>query len=267
MAIPPEREEQAPRPLVFISCGQFTDQEKRLGENVRIAVETLAGCQGYFAENQNSLDGLSQNIFGALNLAAGFIAIMHHRGQVNALSGPLIRGSVWVEQEIAIAAFVQSTQSRALPVLLYLQKGIQREGVRQQLILRPFEFEKDEEVVADVIAQIKSGAFAPRAVLHAKKTRSAAEQHQFEIAEKAITKLGPVAETVLQHLRICGKYASGHYSPPPPPGLNGNQMREMLAKLVDERLVRYDITNHVIDERTYELVPGMVPVLDELLYH
>src|SRR6202041_3565503 len=110
MAFPSEREEQPPRPLVFISCGQFTDQEKHLGESVRRLVEELTGCEGYFAQNQNTLDDLSHNIFGALNRAAGFIAIMHHRGQINRPSNSLIRGSVWVEEEVAIASFVQFTQ-------------------------------------------------------------------------------------------------------------------------------------------------------------
>ena len=120
-------------------------------------------------------------------------------------------------------------------------------------------------MVADVEAQITSGGFAPRAV-RAQRTRSAAERHQFTIADKAITKLGPVAVTVSQYLRNCDKYVSGLYDPTPPPGLNGNQMREMLAKLVEEQLVRSEITNHQIDERTYKIAPGMVPVLDELLY-
>ena len=101
------------------------------------AVEELTSCEGYFAENQNSLLGLSQHIFGALNRAAGLIAVMHHRGRVVTPSGEHIRGSVWVEQEIGIAAFLAQVQNRRLPVLVYIQKGIEREGVRQQLRLKP----------------------------------------------------------------------------------------------------------------------------------
>jgi hypothetical protein len=263
MAFPSDRQEQPPRPLVFISCGQFTDQEKHLGESVRRLVEELTGCEGYFAENQNSLDGLSQNIFGALKRAAGFIAIMHHRGQVGTPSGSLIRGSVWVEEEIAIAAFVQFTQGRELPVLLYLQKGIEREGVRQQLRLKPVEFEKDEEVVNNVRDQITNGTFSPRAE---QPPKTPSERYRFEIAKKAIEKLGQPAETVLRHLQTCGKYVAGNYTPPPPHGFSGNQMREMLAKLVEEQLVRFEITDRRSDERSYEIVPAMIPVLNELLY-
>ena len=103
MASPSER-----KPLVFISCGQFTDEEKLLGARVAKLVEELTSCEGYFAENENSLAGLSQNIFGALNRAVGLIAIMHHRGRVETPSGHRTRGSVWVEQETGIAAFLRT---------------------------------------------------------------------------------------------------------------------------------------------------------------
>ncbi|HVW09361.1 MAG TPA: toll/interleukin-1 receptor domain-containing protein [Bryobacteraceae bacterium] len=99
-----------------------------------------------------------------------------------------------------------------------------------------------------------------------KPERSPADQHRYQIAEAAIEKLGPAAVKVLQHLGTVGKYVIGTYSPPPPPGLNGNQMRETLAQLVDARMVRYEITDHRIDERAYEIVPAMIPILDDLLY-
>jgi hypothetical protein len=99
-----------------------------------------------------------------------------------------------------------------------------------------------------------------------KQQRSAAEQHRYKIAKAAIDKLGPTAVKVLQHLCDVGKYAVGTSSPPPPDGLNGNQMRDMLPRLVDAHMVRYDITNPRINELTYEVAPGMVHVLDELLY-
>jgi hypothetical protein len=149
------------KPLVFISCGQYTDQEKALGKAIAAVVEEMTPCEGYFAEDQNSLQGLSQHIFGALNRAVGFIAVMHHRGRVETPSGAHIRGSVWVEQEIAIAAFLAQAQGRDLPVLVYVQKGIAREGVRQQLRLRPVEFETEAEVLANFWEQIGRGGFVP----------------------------------------------------------------------------------------------------------
>ena len=149
------------KPLVFISCGQYTDQEKALGKAIAAVVEEMTPCEGYFAEDQNSLQGLSQHIFGALKRAVGFIAVMHHRGRVETPSGGHIRGSVWVEQEIAIAAFLAQAQNRDLPVLIYIQKGIEREGVRQQLRLKPVEFKTEVEVLDNLREQIGEGGFVP----------------------------------------------------------------------------------------------------------
>jgi hypothetical protein len=99
--------------------------------------------------NESSLEGLSKNIFGALLDCVGFVAVMHHRGLVKTPGGQYVRGSVWIEQEIAIAAFLTETQGRDIPVVLYLQEGIVLEGVRQQLHLNPFIFSKNEEVLSD----------------------------------------------------------------------------------------------------------------------
>ncbi len=149
------------KPLVFISCGQYTDQERDLGKDLAAIVGELTPCEGYFAENQNSLLGLSQHIFGALDRAVGFIAVVHHRGTVATPSGRHVRGSVWVEQEIAIAAFLAQAQGRRLATLVYIQKGIAREGVRQQLRLKPVEFETESEILADLREQITKRNFEP----------------------------------------------------------------------------------------------------------
>ena len=68
--------------LVFISCGQLTDAEKGLGNEVCRLIRELTPHEPYFAENQNSLEALTRNILGALDDAVGLIAIMHPRGIV-----------------------------------------------------------------------------------------------------------------------------------------------------------------------------------------
>ncbi len=55
---------------------------------------------------------------------------MHHRGTMVTPSGDTVtRGSVWVEQELAICAFTQHVLDRRLEVALYLQRGISHEGI------------------------------------------------------------------------------------------------------------------------------------------
>ena len=152
----------ANEPLVFISCGQFSDEDRSLGKSVENLVLELTGLDAYFAENQNSLRGLSENVFDSLKRATGFIAIMHHRGRVTTPSGAHMRGSVWIEQEIAIAAFLRFLTGRDIPVILYLQVGpdgdqIRREGIREQLRLDPISFGTSDDVLRDLRDQINSG--------------------------------------------------------------------------------------------------------------
>lgn len=132
------------RQKIFISCGQRTKGEKALGSKIVELIEDLTPFEPYFAEEQATFESLTKNIFGALNYAAGFIAVLHHRGVV---SPGGIRASVWIEQEIAIAAFLQQILGRELYVAAYLQPGISVEGVRSQLLLNPIEFESNDDVI------------------------------------------------------------------------------------------------------------------------
>lgn len=131
---------------VFISCGQQTNDEKKLGTSIQVLVRELTPFEPYFAEFQTSLEGLSKNIFRALNQSVGFIAVMHQRGQVNPPSD-IFRASVWVEQEIAIAAFLHSALGKHINVAAYIQPGIALEGVRQQLLLNPKVFNNNDDVL------------------------------------------------------------------------------------------------------------------------
>jgi hypothetical protein len=136
------------QPLVFISCGQWHDHEKRLGQDLLAAVNETAPLRGYFAEYQSSLSNLSRHIFEALDRCVALVAVMHQRGAVTTPDGQMIRASVWVEQEVAIAAFLTERLSRKIEIAAYIQKGISLEGLRSQLILNPVEFETNDEVLS-----------------------------------------------------------------------------------------------------------------------
>lgn len=136
------------RKSVFVSCGQFTDEERTLGKQIAELVTDCTPFKGYFAENQTTLETLTENVLRRLYESVGLIVIMHHRGTVQTPNRTLTRGSVWVEQEIAVATLMQQILKRPLHVALFIQKGIAIEGIRQQLQLNPVEFVHGEEVVA-----------------------------------------------------------------------------------------------------------------------
>ena len=135
--------------IVFISCGQVTERERNLGTAVAGLVRELTPYEPYFAENQSSLEALTRNVLEALNHSVGLIAIMHPRGLVKFNgSDECTRASVWIEQEIAIAAFMVQVLGRPLRVAAYIHKDIAREGMRMELQLNPVQFRRDDEVLA-----------------------------------------------------------------------------------------------------------------------
>ena len=134
---------------VFISCGQSSEEERELGRTIASRVSQFTPFVGYFAQNQQTLDGLTRDIFNPIHNSAGFIAVMHRRDGLPNSEGEF-RGSVWVEQEIAIAAFIVQSLGLRLPSRAYVQKGIRREGVRGYILLNPVEFESSEEVLSDL---------------------------------------------------------------------------------------------------------------------
>ena len=150
--------------LVFISCGQVTERERRVGMAAAELVQQLTPYKPYFAENQTSLEGLTKNILGALDRSVGLIAIMHPRGMIALPGGrQQTRASVWIEQEIAIAAFIAQALGRPLHVVAFIHKDIAREGMREELQLNPFVFRHDDEVLAhlqQILPSWKHASFA-----------------------------------------------------------------------------------------------------------
>src|SRR5258708_3723041 len=108
------------KPIIFVSCGQYSPNERKLGEDIcRLIHEIRPDLEPYFAQAQSTVDGLSNNILKALYSAAGFICVMHERGEVRGGDEVYIRGSVWIEQEIAIAAFMTHVLDSRLPASFY----------------------------------------------------------------------------------------------------------------------------------------------------
>ena len=151
--------------LIFISCGQVTDAERTLGKQVCGLVREMTPHEPYFAENQNSLEALTRNILGSLDNAVGLIAIMHPRGVVTFPDNHQeVRASVWIEQEIAMAAYITQTLGRPLRIAPYIHRSIRREGMREQLLLNPVAFTQDSEVLSHLRDVLPNWKDLPRSL-------------------------------------------------------------------------------------------------------
>jgi hypothetical protein len=143
-----ERIQLKKKPFLFISCGQYTPSEKQLGMRIAALVTSTTTYDAFFAEDQHDLNGLDQNILSALRDCSGLIAILHPRGRITRPDGgEITRASVWIEQEIAIATYIQRVEKREIPVVAFIQNQIGLEGLRQLIHLNPIQFDTDSEVV------------------------------------------------------------------------------------------------------------------------
>jgi hypothetical protein len=174
----------AQKPIIFVSCGQVTQEEKELGLKIRELIDGTGVFEGYFAENQSSLEGVTQNIFAQLERCFGLICVMHPRGEVSSPYGTTVRASVWIEQEIAIAAFLTCVKGRKIRIRAYLKKGIHREGIRDKILVNPIQFEDEREILAD-LPQLIQGWSRELSALGMTYEREVIEEMLFELRENA----------------------------------------------------------------------------------
>ncbi len=145
------------RKTIFISCGQYTDAEKRLGKQIAEMVRTLTDLEPFFAEEVQDLNGLDANILGALRSCVALITVLHPRGEIRRPDNSvLVRASVWIEQEIAVATYIQRVENRPLPIIAFKHKLVGREGIRDLLHLNPIEFTDEAEVLAKLPKRLES---------------------------------------------------------------------------------------------------------------
>jgi hypothetical protein len=178
--------------LVFVSCGQVTAAEIKLGRDICALVDATPGLRSYFAQDVSSMEALSANIFRNLKEASAVIAVMHHRGAVTGRPGdaPRTRASVWIEQEIAIVAFQAAVDGRRIEIAAYAQRGLSREGVRDNLIVNPVEFDVESEILDDVRKKLAAwrlaapqiaGAHVDLKLGYRKLPNSDREPHAYEL--------------------------------------------------------------------------------------
>jgi hypothetical protein len=138
--------------LIFVSCGQLTAEERRLGQLIKAEVDAVAGFEAYFADTVQSLSALAEHILDALRRCVGAIAVLHQRGRVMSAAGDElgVRSSVWINQEIAILAYRQFFERSNIPILAFADPSLTHEGAMTAFILNPKPLGDEEAVVSAV---------------------------------------------------------------------------------------------------------------------
>jgi hypothetical protein len=250
-------------PLIFVSCGQSTPEERELGQQIAKLVENETSCRAYFAENQNTLEGITENILKRLRIAAGFIAIMHPRGNVtnprNTSGQSWVRGSVWVEQEIAIAAFISQALERPMRVRAYVHESILREGLRDKLHLNPKLFKDDSEILDDLAAELPSW-----------RNLDVPQQGQFNLehsrlAKEKLERLSETSKNLVVYLLHHGKTEATELMKKCRPQ---EQFNEAIQQARGEGLVKDSVSGNPARPSTlyfWEVTPSFEAVLREQL--
>jgi len=150
---------------VFVSCGQLTEPEKALGREVAQVIQAH-GMKAFFAQDVHSAGDLNSEVFRAVQTCDAFLAILQKRGTVKFADYPPVeRSSVWIQQEIAVFCYRMFLEQRSLPLRVYSERGIRREGVMDIAVVNPIDFDRDREVIAGVDAWLKSREFVEHPVL------------------------------------------------------------------------------------------------------
>ncbi len=148
--------------LIFVSCGQITEDEKSLGKLVKDAIEATPGFEAYFAETVQDLETLGHHVLDGIQQCAGAIVVLQDRGVVTHSDGTEWghRSSVWVNQEVAILAYRQLSESKKIPILAFVDPSVKLEGAMTSLIINPKPLPSRADVADSVEAWLATTDFA-----------------------------------------------------------------------------------------------------------
>lgn len=147
--------------LIFVSCGQLSEQEKTLGVLLKTVIDGTPGFEAYFAETVHDLDALGHHVLDALRRCVGAVIVLHDRGTAFGLDGQEWghRSSVWIHQELAILAYRQFFEAKKILILAFADPKVKLEGAMTALIVNPAPLGAAQDVAATVKAWLSASEF------------------------------------------------------------------------------------------------------------
>jgi hypothetical protein len=146
--------------IIFVSCGQRTQQEQDLGQGVEDLVNRTPGFCAYRAASVQDLQGLNENIMAALRGCSGLVAVLHTRGKMNLGNNrDAETSSIWINQEIAILSYRRWFENTPIPVRIFKEPEVALEGAMTSQIANPTDFASDDQVLEEVEQWLGSASF------------------------------------------------------------------------------------------------------------
>jgi len=146
--------------LIFVSCGQLTVDERRLGQRIKAEIDTTEGYSAYFAAAVQSLEGLSNHILDAIRRCSGAVVVMHRRERITTDAGDnhCFRSSIWINQEVAILAYRQHFEGTNIPLLAFKHPDIKIEGAMTAFIVNPLPLDEEDRVLKETRKWLQTAA-------------------------------------------------------------------------------------------------------------
>jgi hypothetical protein len=143
---------------IFISCGQATSAERRVAGEVSNWLKTK-GFQPYVAIQTQSILDVNSGIISNLKIADYYIFIDFRREKIRRkyIFGPKVyRGSLFTNQELALAYFLNIDQA------IFLQQfQILLEGIGKYTLSNALKFDKADEVLPLIQNEVTNRNWSP----------------------------------------------------------------------------------------------------------
>jgi hypothetical protein len=147
------------RARIFLSCGQrpgeleCAQEIKSAIEGMKLEDDDAVGFECFLALRQQTLDGVREQIFDELRKSDYLVFVDFMREKVmNGRRSLGRRGSLWTNQELAIASFLDFGDQ----ALLFQEKGVKKgDGILGALSGRAEPFSNRKKLPADICEAIK----------------------------------------------------------------------------------------------------------------
>lgn len=150
---------------VFISCGQATSKERQLASEISNWFQEN-GYKPYVAIKTQSIQDVNSGIIDELKSSDYYIFIDFKREKLNAKSSSEYRGSLFTNQELAVA-YLLGFQN----VIFFQEKGIRLEGLLKYMASNATIFEKKKELFGLLKSSVFSRQWTPKFTRHLMATR------------------------------------------------------------------------------------------------
>jgi hypothetical protein len=140
---------------IFLSCGQDSPEEKKVGEDLKNCL-TLQGFEVFLAFKTQRMEDVDDIIIKNLESSDYFIFIDFRREKIKGFMRKQYRGSLFTNQELALAHYLKFEKAMFLQ-----QTGIRLEGMTKYFLSNPEKFDSFQEVIDKVKLLIEQRRWMP----------------------------------------------------------------------------------------------------------